>query len=689
MFTQYDQQPDGTRVRLEHPNIDTGMGLERIAAVCQGKKSNFDSDLFQDIIQYAAKLANVTYSFSEPDTNDVDTALRVIADHSRAAAFLITDGTLPSNEGRGYVLRRLIRRALRFATLMGVNEPILYKIVGKVIETMGDDYPELKENAEFIARVVHQEEVRFSSTLAKGLRLLEGEIEELKAKGEKTIPGEVCFQLADTYGFPLDIVSDVAFKQGYSVDEEGFAKLMAAQRARAKESLKKGGLLGQGADDGKSVFVRLAEDGIESRFVGYDTLSAEGRVVALLDEAGMSMPSIEAGQKGYVVTNVTPFYGEGGGQTGDRGSMLDEEEGMEAEVLDTLKPQPTLYVHVVEVKKGRLSLDREVLLKVNKERRLATARNHSSTHLLHAALRKVLGTHVHQKGSLVTPDRLRFDFSHIAAMTPEELALVEQEVNKAIMADMPVTTKVMAHDEAVESGAIHLFEEKYGDSVRVVSMGDEDGEFSKELCGGTHLSRTGQAGQFLIVGESGVAAGVRRIEAVTGFAALELVASQRGVVERLSHALKTKPEQIEERLEALQAKVKKLEKASEKAQAAPLSAQDIVNAAEMVNGISFMSAELKNINVKAMRSLMDDIRSRVTGPAVCALFGGEADKVSIIVFVSKEAQAGHDAPAVIREISPLLGGKGGGGRPDMAQAGGTDFSGVTNAIAKIKELLLG
>ncbi len=689
VFTQYDQQPDGTRIPLAKPNIDTGMGLERIAAVCQGKKSNFDSDLFQDIIQYAARLANVTYSFSDPDTNDVDTALRVIADHSRAAAFLITDGTLPSNEGRGYVLRRLLRRALRFATLMGVDEPILYKIVGKVVETMGDDYPELKENADFIARVVHQEEVRFSRTLAKGLRLLEGEIEDLKARGEKTIPGEVCFQLADTYGFPLDIVSDVAFKQGFAVDEEGFARLMEAQRARAKESLKKGGLLGQGADDGQSVFARLAEDGMESRFVGYDTLSAEGRVVALLDEEGMSIPSLPAGKKGYVVTNVTPFYGEGGGQTGDTGTMSDEEVGMEARVLNTVKPQPTLYVHVVEVTKGTLSLDREVMLTVDREHRLATARNHSATHLLHAALRSVLGTHVHQKGSLVTPERLRFDFSHIAAMTPEEIALVEQTVNKAILADMPVTTQVMAHDEAVASGAIHLFEEKYGDSVRVVSMGNEEGVFSKELCGGTHLKRTGEAGQFLIVGESGVAAGVRRIEAVTGLAALELVSSQRHVLEKLSHALKAKPEQLEERLEALQAKVRKLEKASEKAQAAPVSAEQIVKEAETVNGIAFMSAALNNVNVKAMRSLMDDIRSRVTGPAVCALFGSDGEKVSILVFVSKEAQQGHDAPALVREISPLMGGKGGGGRPDMAQAGGSDFSGVTNAIARIKEILVG
>ncbi len=689
VFTQFEQQPDGTRVPLAKPNIDTGMGLERIAAVCQGKKSNFDSDLFQPIIQYAAGLANVTYSFSDPDTNDVDTALRVIADHARAAAFLIADGTLPSNEGRGYVLRRLLRRALRFATLMGVDEPILYKVVGKVVEIMGDDYPELKENEAFIARVVHQEEARFSVTLAKGLRLLEGEIAVLRGQGSKTIPGSVCFQLADTYGFPLDIVSDVAFKQGFSVDEEGFAQLMAEQRARAKENLRKGGLLGQGGEGGQSVFARLAEDGIESRFTGYEGVSGHGRVVALLDSEGGAVESLGQGEKGCVVTNVTPFYGESGGQVGDTGCMLDEEEGMEARVVDTLKPHPSIIAHMVEVTKGVLRLDRDVRLEVDRERRMATARNHTCTHLLHAALRRVLGTHVHQKGSLVTPERLRFDFSHIAAMTTEEIARVEQEVNKAMLADMEVTTRVMAHDEAVASGAMALFEEKYGDSVRVVSMAGGDSVFSRELCGGTHLARSGQAGQFLILSESGVAAGVRRIEAVTGLGALDVVRGQRAVIARLSQSLKAKPEKLEERVEALQAKVKKLEKASEKAAAAPLSAADIVSAAETVNGAAFMSAKLENVNVKAMRSLMDDIRSRVTGPAVCCLFGREGDKVSIIVFVSRELHDRVTAPAIVREISPLCGGAGGGGRPDLAQAGGSDFGGVTNATARAKEILLG
>ncbi len=687
VFTQFEQMADGTRVLLAKPNIDTGMGLERIAAVCQGKTSNFDSDLFQGIIQYAASLAGVTYSFSEPDTNDVDTALRVIADHSRAAAFLIADGTLPSNEGRGYVLRRLLRRALRFATLIGVDEPMLYKVMGKVVEIMGDDYPELRENEAFIARVVHQEEVRFSATLAKGLRLLEAEMDTLREKGEKIIPGVICFQLADTYGFPLDIVTDVALKQGFSVDEDGFVTLMNEQRARAKESMKKGGLLGQGADGGQAVFSRLAGDGIESRFVGYDTLCGSGRVVALLDEEGSAVESIAAGGKGYMVTNVTPFYGESGGQVGDTGVITDEGEHMKASVLDTLKPQPALTVHMVRVDEGRLCLDREVFLEVDKAKRMATARNHTCTHLLHAALRKVLGTHVHQKGSLVGPDRLRFDFSHIAAMTPQELASVEQEVNMALLDDMAVTTRVMTHDEALASGAMALFEEKYGDSVRVVSIGDENSDFSRELCGGTHLSRSGQAGQFLIVSESGVAAGVRRIEACTGLNAFEYVRTQREVLNRLSHDLKARPEQLEERVEALQARVRKLEKASTRAAAASLSAADIVKGAVTVNGAAFISASLEDINVKAMRALMDDIRSRVTAATVCVLFGHEGGKVNILAFVSKDLHDRLTAPSIVREISPLCGGSGGGGRPDLAQAGGSDVSGVSNAVTRAQEML--
>lgn len=681
VFTQFEQMPDGTQKPLAKPNIDTGMGLERIAAVCQGKRSNFDCDLFQSIIQYAAQCAGVTYSFSAPDTNDVDTALRVIADHSRAAAFLISGGTLPSNESRGYVLRRLIRRALRFSTLIGVHEPFLYKVVGKVIEIMGDDFPELRENADFIRRVVHQEEVRFSQTLDKGLRLLENEMAECRSKNITEIPGSFCFLLSDTYGFPLDIVTDVAGKQGFTVDVKGFDSLMAEQRARARESQKKVGLLGQST--GPNIFQQLTDDGIESVFTGYSELTSQGRIIALLDSEGVPCEELPQGSKGFVVTNRTPFYGESGGQKGDTGTMTDEENV--ANVTDTIKPNPALYVHAVEVTKGSLCIDREVTLAVNRERRMAMARNHSATHLLQAALRKVLGSHVKQAGSLVDPDHLRFDFSHIQAMTPDEIAAVEREVNAAILADMPVTTEVMDHDEAMKTGAMALFSEKYGAKVRVVTMGGDDGVFSRELCGGTHLSRTGQAGSFYITSESGVAAGVRRIEAVTGMKAYELACAERARITELAHLLKARPEQLEERVEGMAAKTKKLEKASEKASAASVSGADIASSAETVGSVRFACARLEGVSIKAMRSLMDDIRSRMPS-GVAALFSEEGGKANIIVYVSKDLHDRFTAPSLIKQVAPLCGGSG-GGRPDMAQAGGTNPAGIGEAMARLKELL--
>ena len=683
VFTQFEQMPDGTRVPLAKPNIDTGMGLERIAAVCQGKRSNFDCDLFQSIIQYAAKVAGVTYSHSAPDTNDIDTALRVIADHSRAAAFLIAGGTLPSNESRGYVLRRLIRRALRFATLMGVHEPFLYKVVGKVIEVMGEDYPELTENADFITRAVRQEEIRFSDTLDKGLRMLDSEICACREKGANELPGEFCFQLSDTYGFPLDIITDVCCKQGFTVDTAGFDRLMAEQRARARESQKKLGLLGQDASGGHGIFQQLADDGIESVFTGYGTLSDEGRIIALLDKEGAPADRLAEGETGFAVTNRTPFYGESGGQAGDTGTMADE--GSLAEVTATLKPAPTLLIHAIKVVRGEIAMDRQVSLAVDAERRMDTARNHSCTHLLQAALRKVLGPHVKQAGSLVEPGRLRFDFSHIQAMTPDEIEAVEREVNGAIMADLAVTTKVMDHDEAMKSGAMALFDEKYGSKVRVVSMGEGDELYSRELCGGTHLGRTGQAGFFLILSESGVAAGVRRIEAATGWNAFGQAACMRKNLACLAHQLKAAPEQLADRLEAMQAKLKKLEKASEKASAASLTGADIAASAEEIGGVKIACATLDGVNVKAMRSLMDDVRSRMPS-GVAALFSTEGEKVSIIVYVSKDLHGRFTAPALIKEAAPLCGGSG-GGRPDLAQAGGTKPDGVTAAIAKLKELM--
>ena len=685
VFTQFDQSADGTRTLLANPNIDTGMGLERMAAVAQGKRSNFDCDLFQDIIQFAAGLAGVKYSFSAPDTNDVDTALRVIADHSRSAAFLIAGGVLPSNENRGYVLRRLIRRALRFATLMGVNEPFMHKVARKVTEVMGDAYPELVESADFIDRAVFEEEQRFSLTLKKGLDLLDEELASLKAQGVTLIPGDFCFKLYDTYGFPLDIVTDVAEKRGFSADAHGFEKYMQEQRQRAREHQKKGGLLGQG-DNGDNPFKALADGGAQSRFVGYDGLTAQSVVTVLLNASGQPVDVLGEGESGYAVTEATPFYGEGGGQAGDTGLM--SATSGEARVITTHKPAPQLLVHEVEITRGELLQGKEVRLAVDPDERMATARNHTCTHLLHAALRRVLGTHVKQAGSLVDGSRLRFDFSHIAAMTPEELAAVERQVNAAIMADLEVSAKEMAMAEAVASGAMALFNEKYGDTVRVLTVSGAEtcDPESVELCGGTHLSRTGEAGGFLIVSESGVAAGTRRIEAVTGWNAYGHAVEQRAELDGLSALLKARPGQLAERVQALYAEVKKLRKASEKASAAPTSGAELAARAEEVNGVRQLAARLDNVPVKALREVMDDVRSRLSENAVACLATVEEGKVGMLIYVSKDLHGRFTAPALIKPVAAPCGGAG-GGRPDLAQAGGTQPEGLDEAFAILKKCI--
>ena len=685
VFTQFDQAADGSRALLAAPNIDTGMGLERIAAVCQGKRSNFDCDLFQSLIQYAAELAHVTYSFSNPDTNDVDTALRVIADHSRSAAFLIAEGVLPSNESRGYVLRRLIRRALRFATLMGVHEPFMYKVVGRVIDVMGEAYPELVSQAEFITRAVHDEEERFSETLENGLKLLNVELEKLTAKGESQIPGDLCFLLYDTHGFPLDIVNDVADKRGFSVDNAGFEAKMNAQRERARQNQKQGGLLGQAGFALDELLKRLASQGLSSQFVGYDHLAAKAQVSYLLDAEGGVAKTLGEGAQGFLITNLTPFYGESGGQVGDHGTL--KSFSCEAEIVGTLKPVPTLLVHKVKIVSGELHIDDQVELMVAHASRMAACRNHSATHLLHAALRKVLGPHVHQMGSLVDEQKLRFDFSHPKALTYEELKEVEAFVNAAILADLPITTCEMGREEAEKSGAMALFEEKYGDVVRVVRMGgDASNPISMELCGGTHLTSTSQAGLFLIVSESAVASGTRRIEALTGQKALDYVISQREYLTQAQSLLKAKPEQVAERIQSLKQEVKKLRKAADRQEAVSFDWASLLNQCQKVGEVSLLTAEIPNANMKTLRTLMDDLRSRLAQKSVVCLAGQEAGKVSLLLYVSKDLHERLQAPALIGDIAAEVGGSG-GGRADLAQAGGNNPAGIANALAKVANLL--
>ncbi len=672
VFMQYDQTEDGKRVPLPRPSIDTGMGLERIAAVLQGVRSNYESDLFTPIIDFACKKAGLEYHADK----DADTALQVIADHSRAAAFLITDQILPSNEGRGYVLRRLIRRASRFGRLIGLTDPFLHETVGKVIDEMGEAFPELTAGRDFLLKVVREEEERFSHTLDKGLALLEEEMAVLRKAGTPAISGELAFRLYDTYGFPLDIVNDVAEKQGFSVDEAGFRACMKQQKERAKKAWK-----GSGEKDVASLFQTLLEAGTKNRFVGYETLEAESPVVAVLDTEGRSVPRLIQGQGGFLVTESTPFYGESGGQLGDTGQALTLTGA--ADVLDTLKPSPELTALKVFVSEGELLPGQEAKLAVDAESRAATARNHTCTHLLHAALHEVLGPHAKQSGSLVGPDRLRFDFTHIAAMTPEETAAVEDFVNRAILDDRPVSTRVMSQKAAAAKGATALFGEKYGDEVRVVEVPG----VSMELCGGTHMSATGQAGSFVILSESGVAAGIRRIEAATGLNALAHFQAHKQEVLKAASLLKAKPEQLAEKIKALQGQVKDAQKEMERLQAKMASGagRDLMDDVREVNGVKVLALKSEIGNVKALREQMDALRSKLPSGIVC-LAAAEGGKATVILSVSKDLHGRFTAPALIKEVAAEVGGSG-GGRPDMAQAGGTDPSGLDRALAKLLELV--
>ena len=676
VFMQFNQIAPGNREKLPKPSIDTGMGLERTAAICQGKRSNFDTDLFQELIGYAASLAKVTYSFSAPNTNDTDTALRVIADHSRAIAFMVADGIMPSNEGRGYVLRRLIRRAYRFGRLIGMEAAFLNQTVAKVVDIMGGDYPELKESREFIIRLTREEEDRFDKTLDKGLALLEDELASLTS-GEK-LSGDVAFKLYDTYGFPLDIINDIAEKRGLGVDEASFNAAMKQQKERAKAAWK-----GSGETDTASRFTSLLEEGLCSTFSGYTTLSDTSRITALVNEAGERVSSLKKDEKGWLATGRTPFYGASGGQAGDTGAIA--AAGSKAEVTDTLKPSAALTLMAITVTEGELFLDSEATLVVTEGSRMASARNHTSTHLLHAALRDVLGKHVHQAGSLVAPDRLRFDFTHMTAMTPEELLAVENRVNAAIMADIDLESEEMSYDDALARGAIALFGEKYGDKVRVVCVPGE----STELCGGTHLSRTGQAGLFTILSETGIAAGTRRIEAMTGWNAVRLAQTQRAELSHVASLLKARPNEIAAKVTILQNEARAARKEAEKATAKAASSQgrNLMDNVQTINGVAVLAARSGAPSIKALRESMDDVRSKMSSGIVC-LTAEEGDKVSLVISVSKDLLATFKAPDLVRQVAAKIDGSG-GGRPDMAQAGGSNAAGIDDAFAELVRIIQG
>jgi alanyl-tRNA synthetase len=663
VFMQFERAADGTMKPLPKPSVDTGMGLERIAAVMQGVHSNYDIDLFQGLLARAAELAGAD------DTNSA--SLRVIADHIRACAFLIVDGVLPSNEGRGYVLRRIIRRAIRHGYKLGIRDPFFWKLVETLEKEMGEAYPELVRGRKHAERVLRQEEERFAETLDQGMRLLDEAIEGLSGS---TIPGETAFKLYDTYGFPLDLTADIARERGLTVDDAGFARAMDAQRERARSASR------FEADYG----ARKTVD-IETKFVGYENMGASGVVMALYRDGGREVDALGEGDEGVILLDETPFYAESGGQVGDAGRIV--AGAGEFEVRDTQK-WGKAHAHIGRMVRGRLEGGESVRAEVDRARRQATVRNHSATHLLHAALRKVLGDHVQQKGSLVAPGRLRFDFAHYEPVTPEQLAEIESLVNAQIRANAAAETKVLPYEEAVTGGAIALFGEKYDDRVRVLRLGD----FSMELCGGTHVRRAGDIGLFKVLSEGGIASGVRRIEAVTGRGALEWVNRHESVLGEISGLLKSGWEEAGEKVQQLVERSRQLEKEVRelRTKLATGGAGQGVDW-EQVGDTRVLVLPIEGADPQVLREAADRYKQQ-GGSAVVVLASAGEGAVRIIAAVTKDRTDRIKAGDVVNAAAAVVGGKG-GGRPDMAQAGGTDVDRLPEALEKarafIKERLAG
>jgi alanyl-tRNA synthetase len=640
VFMQYDRAADGSLTSLPKPSVDTGMGLERLAAVLQGVHNNYDIDLFQSLIKAAANLVNTT--------DLTNTSLRVIADHIRSCSFLITDGVIPSNEGRGYVLRRIIRRAVRHGNKLGLSEPFFFTLVKPLVAEMGDAYPELRKAQSHIEKTLRQEEEQFSLTLSQGLKLFEQAVSELKGK---IIPGATVFKLYDTYGFPVDLTADIARERQLQLDLEGFETEMTKQRERSRQASKFEAEHAAGAQLETS-----------TEFLGYedDTLQEHAKIVALYRE-GKAVDTLKQGDKGSVILDRTPFYAEAGGQVGDQGKL--SIEGNIFHVEDTQK-QGQAYIHIGHMKKGNLQIDTEILAEVDAERRAATVLNHTATHLLHMILRKTLGEHVLQKGSLVEPERLRFDFSHSTPLSAEELKLIERQVNNEIRANHEAVVRVTSPAEALESGAMGLFEDKYGDEVRVIRFGH-----SVELCGGTHAHHTGDVGIFKIISEAGIAAGIRRIEAVTGDGALKWI-------EKRETEFKQKLQQSDEKIKLLE---KQLEQLKEKF-AGTLS-QDLASQAKEINGVKVLTAKLEGIDSKSLRNTVDQLKNKL-GSAVIALAIVKEGKASVVAGVTKDYLDRVKAGELVNMIATQIGGKG-GGRPDMAEAGGNQPENLDRALESV------
>ena len=679
---QYEQLTKEERIDLPRPSIDTGMGLERVAAVLQGEHDNYDIDLFKALIRASEDFTDTKAEGKNKASH------RVIADHLRATSFLIADGVLPSNEGRGYVLRRIMRRAMRHAQLLGARDPLMYRLVPALVREMGQAYPELVRGEALITETLKLEESRFRTTLARGIGLLEDATEGM---GEgATLDGETAFKLYDTYGFPLDLTQDALRPRGVGVDLDAFNAAMERQKAEARANW-----AGSGEAATETVWFGLREKLGATEFLGYDTEKAEGVVLALVQD-GKEIASAGAGQSVQIVVNQTPFYGESGGQMGDTGTILGD--GFAVEITDTQKKADGLFVHGGKVVNGTLKTGAPVELNVAHDRRTRLRSNHSATHLLHEAMREVLGTHVAQKGSLVAPDRLRFDFSHPKPISDQDLEQIEALANEIVVQNAPVTTRLMSVDDAIAEGAMALFGEKYGDEVRVVSMGTAlHGEkanrpYSVELCGGTHVSATGDIGLVRVVAENAVAAGVRRLEALTGDAARRHLDEQDRRLKAIAGALKVGPSDALARVEALLDERRKLEReltdARKKLAMGGGDSSGNGQASEEVNGVGFMGKSVTGVAPKDLKSLADEGKKSL-GSGVVVLVGEADGKASVVVGVTEDLTKRYSAVDLVRVASAALGGQGGGGRPDMAQAGGPDASKADDAIAAVKAALAG
>jgi alanyl-tRNA synthetase len=668
VFMQFNRDASGKLTPLPKPSIDTGMGLERIVSIIQDVPTNFDTDLILPIIRQTEDLAQRRFD----ESRETDVAMKVIADHSRAAAFLIGDGIMPSNEGRGYVLRRILRRAIRYGRNIGLNQPFLHKTAGVVFDIMKPAYPELAAAAAFITNIIENEEIRFFETLDTGLKLLNDTLSEIKARGETRVPGDVIFKLYDTFGFPVDIVRDVVRDEDMTLDMEGFDQAMNAQRNRSRSVASFASI--------SDAYKKLSADGFKAEFHGYEMLSAESKV-RLIVEGNREISEAVAGQTVEIVTETTPFYAAAGGQVGDSGKIT--AKNFEMEVVDTTKDPTGIVIHKGNVIAGKIKTGQKVTLRVDGDKRAATALNHTATHILHAVLRQVLGEHVKQAGSLVAPDRLRFDFTHFSQLAPETLAEIETRVNRRIRQNVSTHTEEMEAEAAFKSGATALFEEKYGDRVRVVTLSD----FSKELCGGTHTGRTGDIGLFKIVSESSIASGVRRIEALTGEGALAYVQKTSQLLEEAAQLVKERPDALTAKIKKMQADLKALEKEIDrlKTQMASDSADVEGEAIQMINNTKVLIQKVTVDHPAALRELADRLKEKIKS-GIVVLGSVSGPKAFLVVSITKDLTDRFHAGNVIKPVAATVGGSG-GGRPDMAQAGGTRPEHLDQALEKAYEVI--